>query len=82
MKSTRTLIFDPLRRFDRFYDLYQRQTIACDIEDLSSEMITLHPYEPAIEFRLTQEDEDYYLSRNLEEAVTNDSRAEIHVSSL
>ena len=64
VKSTRTLILTP-SWFDRFYDLYQRQTIACDIEDLSSEMITLHPYEPAIEFRLTQEDEDYYLSHNL-----------------
>ncbi len=64
VKSARALILTPVW-FDSFYALYQRQTIACDIEDLTSEMITLYPYEPSIEFRLTQEGDDYYLGHNL-----------------
>nr|MDE5978143.1 DEAD/DEAH box helicase [Turicibacter sp.] len=63
-KSTRMLALTP-HWFDAFYELYQRQTIACDIEDIVSPMMTLHPHEPELELRLNQEGEDYYLSHNL-----------------
>lgn len=64
IKSTRSIILTPAW-LDTFYDLYQRQTISCDVEDLSSELMALYPYEPKLEFRLTQEKDDYYLSHNL-----------------
>lgn len=64
IKSTRSIILTPAW-LDTFYELYQRQTIACDVEDLSSELMTLYPCEPKLEFRLTHEKEDYYLSHNL-----------------
>ena len=64
IKSTRSLILTPVW-FDKFYKLYVRQSISCEIEDLSCDLITLHPYEPAIEFRLEQQEDDYYLTHNL-----------------
>ncbi|MBQ1769910.1 MAG: SNF2 helicase associated domain-containing protein, partial [Turicibacter sp.] len=64
IKSTRSLILTPVW-FDKFYKLYERQSISCEIEDLCCDLITLHPYEPNIEFRLEQQEEDYYLTHNL-----------------
>ena len=64
IKATKILSLTP-RWFDQFYELYQGQTLACEIGGLASPVMTLHPYEPAIEFRLSQEGESYYLSHNL-----------------
>ncbi len=64
VKATKCLALTP-RWLDQFYQLYQGQTLACDISGLASQVMTLHPYEPTIEFRLTQEGTDYYLSHNL-----------------
>ncbi len=64
IKSTRSIILTPAW-LDKFYDLYKRETISCELEGLMSEHAILYPYEPKLEFRLTQQKNDYYFSHNM-----------------